>query len=150
MFLPFIAYAQSAIKVETIILDKPDYYKWLTSLSLGPKKWNKLIQEEYENAGENVVVGKNYRVAVATSEIYSTVYIEEITQGSEGCCMKLRSIQKLDLYDFQKKFKLKDKLGGFKVLGWENYSTFIFTIHGREFKAFINGINNVEIEEKIS
>ena len=87
ILLPTIVAAQAPTKIETKIIDKVDYYEWLTSLSVGPFEWVEMSQDDYENAGPNVVVGRRYRVAVATSEIYSSVYIEEITEGSEGCCV---------------------------------------------------------------
>lgn len=145
LFLPTLAVAQPSTKIKTKIIDKVDYYEWLTSLSVGPFEWVKMSQDKYENAGPDVVVGRRYRVAVATSEIYSSVYIEEITYGTEGCCVKLKSIQKLNLYDLKKKYGLIGESMGFKVLGWDNFNTFTFTIHSKKFKATIKGLKNIEV-----
>ena len=145
LLLPAIASAQAFTKIKSTIVSEPDYYKWLTSLSVGPIKSVEMSQDDYENAGPEVIDARWYRVAVATSEIYSTVYVEEITSGTEGCCVKLRSIQELDLYDLKNKFNLTGESTGFQVLGWDNFNTFKFTIHSKKFKAVIKGLDNIEI-----
>lgn len=147
--LPTQSHAQFLIK--TITQEKSDYYVWITSLSIGPTDWVEMTQDEYEKVDreniDNFVMGTTYRIAVATSEIYSSAYIEEITQGVEGCCMKLRSIKMLDLYDFSEKFAFIGEITGFKVIGWVSPHSFKFSMKGRSFTLKDVRKNPVRIDE---
>ena len=118
----------------------PDYYEWITALSSGPIKWK-------EGITENDTSGERYRVVITTSEIYNSVYLEKISIGPEGCCVQLQSIQNLNLNNLKVKFGLKGEIAGFKLIEWETFNVFIFTIHSRTFKAQIAENSEVEIEE---
>jgi len=118
----------------------PDYYEWITALSSGPIEWK-------EGKTENDTSGERYRVVVTTSEIYNSVYLEKISLGTEGCCVQLRSIQNLNLNILKENFGLKGEIAGFKLIEWETFNVFIFTIHSRTFRAQVAENSEVEIEE---
>jgi len=124
-----------------------DYYAWIGSISSGPIEWKEMTGDEYENADADTVTDLFYRVVVTNSEIYSTVYIEEITRGSEGCCVKLASIRKMDLDDFKNKFSLLGEISGFKLIRWNSPRSFNFKIGGREFVAKGLGNKMLDVDE---
>jgi len=126
-----------------LVKDGPDYYPWISSISFGPRKWH----EQPVISGEDEEVGLFYRVAITTSEIYSGVNVELISQGEEGCCMKLKSIQKLDLDKLAEKHSLVRGITGFKVIGWEDFNKFTFTVQNRKFLALIVNSKTIEVQE---
>ena len=75
------------IEVLTQTAKYANHYPWITFLSEGPIDW-------FENDETAKVQGRAYRVVVLTSEIYNTIYLEEITLGREGCCKRLAQIRK--------------------------------------------------------
>jgi len=125
--------------------DKPDYYAWISSMSSGPIEWEDMTGDE--DASNNTVTNRFFRVVITTSEIYSTVYIEEITRGSEGCCVRLGSIRKINLDDFKNKFSLRGEISGFMLTKWNSPTSFNFKLGGREFVAKNIGNEVLDIEE---
>ena len=112
--------------VRTIPQTRPDYYEWITSLSEGPAQ--SLAVDELAKVQARIL-----RVVVLTSEIYNTVYIEEITIGREGCCRRLKSIRKLDLEDWAQQLKTKGELAGFRIVRWNTPTTAEVEFQGRAF-----------------
>lgn len=86
-------------------------------------------------------------MVITTSEIYNSVYIEEITRGPEGCCLELREARKIDLEEFRNKFSLIGETSGFRVLGWNSPRSFNFSIHDRKFKVTKVGSASIDITE---
>ena len=116
---------------------KADYYPWITFLSQGPIDWF----EKNENAK---VQARAYRVAVLVSEIYNTVYLEEVTFGSEGCCKKLSRSRRFDLKGFASAFGFTGELSGFEFVRWVNPTSFVFRYHERNF--VMSAINKTEVK----
>ena len=140
--------AQAGDYVNTRIQKTADYYVWITALSPGEKIWTNISEEDHERLGEKAIDARQFRVAVTTSEIYNSVYLEEITHGPEGCCLKFAKIRKLDLHDMQKKFKLQGELSGFEVSCWTSPTSFKFKIHNRTFELSDLDKPKVYIEEE--
>lgn len=116
---------------------KANYYPWVTFLSQGPIDWF----ERNENAK---VQGRVYRVAILVSEIYSTVYLEEVTLGSEGCCKKLSRSRRFDLKGFASAFGFDGELSGFEFVRWLGPTSFVFRYRERNF--VMSAINKAEVK----
>jgi len=123
---PVVDAWSAEVLVRTIPHARADYYEWITSLSEGPT-YSLLVDELAE------IQARIFRVVVLTSEIYNTVYIEEITTGREGCCRRLKSIRKLDLEDWAQQFKMKGELAGFRIVRWSTPTTAEVEFQGRAF-----------------
>lgn len=116
---------------------KANYYPWITFLSQGPTDWF----EKNENAK---VQGRAYRVAILVSEIYNTVYLEEVTFGSEGCCKKLSRSRRFDLKGFALAFGFAGELSGFEFVGWLGPTSFVFRYRERNF--VMSAISKAEVK----
>lgn len=116
-----------------------DYYPWITQLSIGEVRWS-------QNARDSVL-GRRYRAAVLTSEIFSTLVIELITSGTEGCCMRVAWSRRVDMDAFRRAFKLGAELSGLVVGSWRSDRSFEFTIQRRRFLASIGDGPTLTIQE---
>ena len=108
---------------------KKDYYAWITSLKEGPINWLDKPEGESE--------GKAYRTVITTADIYNSLYIEEVTFGSEGCCKQIISKKKLDLYELFIKFGLTGEVTNVQFSKWVNPSTFNLKIRDKLFSVSI-------------
>jgi hypothetical protein len=106
-----------------------DYYAWITSLNEGPVNW--LDEPEGE------IEGRAYRSCITTSEIYNSLYIEEVTFGTEGCCKRIASKKNLDLYELFIKFGLTGEVANVEFSKWVNKSTFELEIKDQFFSISI-------------
>jgi len=118
--------AGSALLIETTPVGELSLYPWITFISSGPIDWLG------ENATENIS-SRTYRVVVITAEIYNRVYIEEITSGSEGCCIKVASTKEIDLEKIYRHFGFIGEIGGFSFVEWKSKTSFEFAIHDKHF-----------------
>jgi hypothetical protein len=116
---------------------KADYYPWVTFLSQGPIDWF----EKNENAK---VQGRAYRVAILVSEIYNTVFLEEVALGSEGCCKKLSRSRQFDLKAFAASYGFKGELSAFEFVRWLSPTSFVFRYRDRNF--VMSAINKVQVK----
>jgi hypothetical protein len=116
---------------------KANYYPWITFLSEGPTDWF----EKNENAK---VQGRAFRVAILVSEIYNTIYLEEVTLGSEGCCKKLSRSRRFDLKGFASAFGFAGELSGFEFVRWLSPTSFVFRYRERNF--VMSAINKAEVK----
>lgn len=105
---------------------KADYYPWITFLSEGPIDW-------FAKDESAPVQGRAYRLVITTSEIYSTVYIEMVTLGGEGCCKKVKSVRKFDMAAFCKAFNFIGEQAGFELVKWLNETSLVFRYQERQF-----------------
>ena len=110
---------------------KKDYYTWITSLNEGPVKW---LAEP-----ENEIEGRAYRICITTSEIYNSLYIEQVTFGTEGCCKKIAWKKQLDLYDLFREFKLTGEVTNVEFSKWLNNTTCYLSIQERTYALSIEG-----------
>ncbi|MEQ8472438.1 MAG: hypothetical protein RIC35_14690 [Marinoscillum sp.] len=108
---------------------KKDYYAWITSLNEGPVNW--LDEPEGE------IEGRAYRTCITTSKIYNSLYIEEVTFGTEGCCKQIASKKELDLYELFIKFGLTGEVANVEFSKWVNKSTFQLQIQNQLFSIVI-------------
>jgi len=138
--LPFGVQADSIKKIATHPKEKADYYPWITYLSQGPTDW-------LDEKSTSVVQGRAYRIVVLTSEIYDSVYIEEITSGDEGCCVSVTSIRKLDLDQLFSEFGIVGERTGFKLIRWLSPTSVEFSIHSRKFRMTNIADKQVEVRE---
>lgn len=116
------------VELELMPVNK-DYYAWITSLNEGPVNWLDEPDGEIE--------GRAYRTCITTSEIYNSLYIEEVTFGTEGCCKQIASKKELDLYELFIKFGLTGEVANIEFSKWINKSTFQLQIKGQSFSIFL-------------
>jgi hypothetical protein len=138
MFSPQWVLAQE-IEVPTQTAKYADHYPWITFLSEGPIDW-------FEKDETAKVQGRAFRVVVLTSEIYNTIYLEEITLGREGCCKRLAQIRKFNLEVFAKGFGFIGELSGFEVIRWVTPTSFEFRFRERSF--LMSEINRSRVKVK--
>ena len=127
--------AGNEVLIDTSPKQATDYYPWITFLSEGPTNW-------LEEDSSFEIQGRAYRIVVTTAEIYNRVYIEEITKGDEGCCVKVASNRELDLDQFMKKYGFIGEKSGFKFLQWLSSTSFEFQFRNKKFQAI-----NIENEK---
>jgi len=129
IFMTTFSLANSqAIELELKPVNK-DYYVWITSLIEGPANW---LNEPH---GE--IEGTAYRTCITTPEIYNSLYLEEVTFGTEGCCKRISSKKKLDLYELFIKFGLTGEVANVEFSKWVNNTTFELKIHSQVFSISI-------------
>ena len=125
----------AAVAAEVRLLPETgkDSYAWIVFLSRGPITWTSTPPKVRGDDPQSS--GKAYRVVQLVSEIYDTVFIEEISLGNEGCCVKVKKVRRVDLDGFAKTFGFIGEIAGFSFRGWESGTSFRFRFHDREFVA---------------
>jgi len=104
-----------------------DYYAWITSIATAP---HQLITPRTDTANS-----RRYRMVVLTSEIYSTVIVEEVRYGSEGCCARVVAARQVNLDSLARHFQMKGELAGFTVLSSPAPTIFRVRFKGRDFEV---------------
>jgi hypothetical protein len=136
---PSVLPAQGRRTAEVPTLQDSAYYAWITQLSLGKARWSAGVQD--------AVRGRRYRAAVLTSEIFSTLVIELVTYGTEGCCARVVWARRVDMDAFRRRFGLGAELAGLVVGAWPSDSSFEFTIQRRRFLAIVGAGPKLAIQE---
>ena len=81
----FLAIMPSAVFAEPVAIKttpaNTNYYPWIVQLSQSPIDW-------FASDVNAKVQGKAYRVVILIEDIYNSVFIEQVTFGTEGCCKK--------------------------------------------------------------
>jgi hypothetical protein len=108
---------------------KKDYYAWITSLNEGPINWL--------DKREGDVRARAFRTCITTSDIYNSLYIEEVTLGNEGCCKQIASKKELDLYTLFEKFELTGEVANVTFSKWVNKTTFELQIQEQIFSISV-------------
>ncbi|MFC1495172.1 hypothetical protein ACFL6W_07825 [Thermodesulfobacteriota bacterium] len=134
---PHTSKPDNEVLVNTSPKKETDFYPWITFLSEGPTIW---LEEDTSFE----IQGRAYRIVVTTAEIYNRVFIEEITKGDEGCCVKIASNREFDLDLFMRKYGFKGERSGFKFLRWLSPTSFEFQFHDRKFRA--TNIESVQVK----
>ena len=124
------------IKFTLTAVDK-DYYSWLTFLEQGPIKW---LDEPEED-----IAGKAHRICITTSDIYNNLYIEQVTFGMEGCCKKIVTKNKLDLYELFNQYQLTGEIANVSFILWIDFDTCLLKIKGATFQLDIESDKLVKI-----
>ena len=120
----FASFAES-VSVPTLP-EKAAAYPWVTFLSQGPIDW-------FAKNESAKVQGQAYRAVILTGEIYSTVLIERVTLGTEGCCKKVTWVRQFDLKYFSEKYGFIGELAGFEFVRWLGPTSFVFRYRERNF-----------------
>ena len=101
----------------------------------------------WSTSTQDSIRGRRYRVAVLTSEIFSTVIIELVTYGPEGCCAKLAWSRQADMETLRRSFHLGMELAGLVVTAWRSDRSFEFTLQKRRFLACIEDGPKLTVQE---
>ncbi|CAN1209769.1 hypothetical protein TUMEXPCC7403_06060 [Tumidithrix helvetica PCC 7403] len=128
--LLFLALTPCVAFAEPIVIQtKPanaNYYPWIVQLSQSPIDW-------FEKDVNAKVQGRAYRVVVLLTDIYNSVFFEQVTFGMEGCCKKVASVRQFDIRAFSTKFGFTSEITGFKFMRWLSPTSFIFRYKDRLF-----------------
>lgn len=116
-----------------------DYYASITQLSMGSR--------EYSRSPGDPEIGRQYRAAVLTSEIFSTLVIELVTTGEEGCCATVAWSRAVDTEALRGAFNIRGEFAGFIVDSWRSARSFQFSVQGRRFIATVDASPRLMIEE---
>jgi len=140
--LPLSALAQTEpVATYRMQPEAPDYHAWITQLSVG--------ESTRDRGAADSVVYRRYRVAVPTSEIYSTVIIERVSYGLEGSDARVDWARRVALYPFNQAFGLRGTaISGLVVGPWAAPNVFEFTVQSRRFVATITSDSTVDVREK--
>ena len=104
-----------------------DYYAWITSITTAP---HQLITPRTDTTNS-----RRYRMVVLTSEIYSTLILEEVRYGPEGCCARVVAAREVNLESLARHFQMKGSLAGFTVISSPGPTTFRVRFKGRDFEV---------------
>lgn len=88
--------------------DSATYYPWIEQVLASPTEW-------FDAAQADGVLGVRTRAVVLRSEIYVSLFIERVSLGDEGCCMRLRSVHRVDLEAVARAFGLRGELSRFSL-----------------------------------
>lgn len=114
-----------AILVGTTAVEPPPY-ALITELSEGPISW-------FEHDETATIQARAYRVVVTTRAIYSSVYLETVALGAEGCCKQITRIMLFDLDAFADTVGFRGEKTGFQFVQWLSEASFLFQYKEREF-----------------
>jgi hypothetical protein len=114
------------VSVGTKVRPERDYLDWITQLETAPH--TSLPPSSADSARS-----KRYRLAVLTSEIYSTVLIEEVRFGDAGCCACVAVVRELDLDQMARAFSMRGEITGVRIVRPLSPTSFRITMHGRTF-----------------
>jgi hypothetical protein len=144
-----ISTAQDIKAISTKIIEKPDYYNWITILDEGPRIFIDYEPEQEDSffINKDAVVSYSYRVIITTSEIYNSIYIEKVIFGIEGSNARISKIKKINMDEFQAKFKIKGEIAGFELEKWINEKIFLIKRNDRKFKFSAIDQPNIIVEE---
>ena len=117
-----------------------NYYAWIVQLSQSPIDW-------FASDVNAKVQGKAYRVVILLVDIYNSVFIEQVTFGTEGCCKKVTNTRMVDLKTFSEKFGFTDEINGFRFMRWISTTSFIFRYKDRLF--VMNAIDSPEVKVEL-
>jgi hypothetical protein len=116
-----------------------NYYPWITQLSQSPIDW-------FAKDTSAKIQGRAYRVVVLLTDIYNSVYFEQVTFGTEGCCKAIASVRQFDIKAFSAKFGFTGELTGFRFMRWLSPTSFIFRYQDRLFMMAAIDEPEVQVE----
>jgi hypothetical protein len=123
--IPCAAFAEPIV-IKTAPAANTNYYPWIVQLSQSPIDW-------FESDVNAKVQGRAYRVVILLEDIYNSVFIEQVTFGTEGCCKKVSSVRRFDIKNFSAKFGFAGEISGFRFMRWLSPTSFIFRYKDRLF-----------------
>lgn len=88
--------------------DSATYYPWIEQMLASPTEW-------FDAAQADGVLGVLTRAVVLRSEIYVALFIERVSLGDEGCCVRLRSVHRVDLEAVARAYGLRGELSRFSL-----------------------------------
>jgi hypothetical protein len=144
--LPAPPSAQDSAQALTIALtvDSADYYPWIEQLITAPTEWLPEIDDEEESV--ETVRGTHWRFIVTRSEIYVSIYLEQVSFGMEGCCMKLALVRAVEEEDIARHFRLRGELSRLENLIAVDHRSFRFVLHGVPLKLIVLSPDSARVE----
>ncbi len=131
--------AAQAKPIPTTPREFQDYYAAVTAISAGPVEW--------VEAPTVQVVGRFHRAVVITSEIYTTLFVEQVTLGEELCCKEVAWARQVTMFRLASAFGLRGELTDLVVGDWRSPGSFEFTLHDRWFLVTIGEGTDLLIAE---
>ena len=117
-----------------------DYYPWISQFSAGP----------FATTDTPGITALRYRAIVTISEIYSTLYVEAVAVGQEGCCMRILWARRVDLA-LPPSGRLRGLPGrsmrGLVLHEWTSPNSFVLTIRDRRYEAVIGGEEEFSVRD---
>ncbi|MCH7910216.1 MAG: hypothetical protein IIB38_11425 [Candidatus Hydrogenedentes bacterium] len=117
-----------------------DYYPSIIQLSAGP----------YATTDIPGITALRYRAAVTISEIYSTLFVEAVAVGQEGCCLRVLWARRVDLA-LTPSGRLRGlpgrSMSGLMLHEWTSPNSFVLTIRDRRYEAVIGGEEEFSVRD---
>lgn len=88
--------------------DSATYYPWIEQMLASPTEWR-------DEARADGVLGIGTRAVVLRSEVYVSLFIERVSLGDEGCCMRLQTVHRVDLEAVARAFGHRGELSRFSL-----------------------------------
>jgi hypothetical protein len=135
--------AVAQVSVASDSVEFADYYAWVNSISIGPVDWITSDSGfDEETLPPETVRGEFWRIAIASAEESKIYYVERITMGSEGCCMRVASAERLETYSLADRLDLPITVS-FAPVRWTSPHSYIFEAEGRQFE--IRGLGTADV-----
>lgn len=122
--VPSLAHAQ--VEIRTRPRNQRDHYAWVTQLESGDHL-------PVPNASQDSSRSRRFRLAVLTSEIFSTILIEEVRYGVEACCARVASVREVDLSAMARHFGIRGELAGVRIIRSLSPTAFRINFRSRTF-----------------
>jgi hypothetical protein len=114
------------VEIPTRLRDALDHYAWVTQLETG---------DHITVRGESLDSARTrrFRLAILTSEVYSTIVIEEVRYGIEGSAARVASVREVDLSAIARHFKMGAAIMGARIVRSLAPTSFRVSVGGRVF-----------------
>ena len=118
--------ARAQVEIRTLPRNERDHYAWVTQLETGAHLPVPIDSRDSSRS-------RRFRLAVLTSEIFSTILIEEVRYGVEACCARVTSVRELDLSAMARQFEMGRELAGVRVVRSLSPTAFRISFRSRTF-----------------
>ena len=130
--------AQAPITLPLQPRDSADYYPWIEQSLAAPTEW--VVSDKDESTGVR------WRLVVLRSEIYVSLFLERVTLGEEGCCMRLDLVRELDIERAARHFGMRGEISQFGSLVAVAPRAFRFQLQGMPLLLTVISSDSVRIE----
>ena len=124
--------------IPTISRNPEDYFRSVIAVRVEPAE----VEAPTEQARRRF-----HRAVVIRAEIYTTLFIEQVTQGSDGCCMEFAWARQLVMFELASAFGLRGEMSDLVLGDWRSPRSFEFTLHRRRFLATIGEGTDLLVDE---
>jgi len=114
------------VEISTRLRKQHDHYAWVTQLETGDHL-------PVPNSSQDSSRSRRFRLAVLTSEISSTILIEEVRYGVEACCARVVSVREVDLSEMAGHFGMRGELSGVHIIRSLSPTSFRISFRNRIF-----------------